>query len=543
MHKNFAAAAVFAFLLTLPAESRAYSQAELKELFQRSVDTKNQSERTRLRTLIARTAPDSAYGLASRAFLLHGRITPGESASLYTKALELDPTIAVAHYNRANDYLDLKQYAKAERGYAGAIDLGFNTGMVYSGLGLAQFYQDKNEEAEKSFTKSLQLDPSQPFTYNNRGGAYHKLGEYDKAIADFNAALKLSRFAMAYMNRGDAWAEKKEFRKALDDYRTAESMIGSDPDLLARRGKIYLKVPDYAAARSEFVQALSARPRDPVVLHGLGNACYYQKDYDCAENAYKRALAADPDNADLYAALATTYQSQKRLDLAEETLKKAVARLPGNRNLRDNLAAVRNWNGGAGRSETSRSVTPSSGNTKTRDYLSRGLARLETKDYSGAEAELKRALRADPGSQDAAVYLALSFLGSGRSGEALELFSPVADTDGAFLAELRARASVTARSPGPGARAGLREILKLYDQSGPVEKRAPGTSPGGALPSGPRAGVPAQEDCYCILYTGGTPSYMVVKVRGAPAACKAVKFRADRSKPGVSGLKNCEEFQ
>lgn len=537
------AAAVLTLFLAAPCAAAGYTSAELKKMFQRSVDTEDQGERTRLRAQIAKAAPDSAYGLASRAFLSYGRITPQETISLYTRALELDPALAVAHYNRSNAYLDLKQYEKAEQGYAKAISLGFEKGMTYSGLANAQYGLGRDTEAEKNFTKALKLDPKEPFPYNNRGAIYLKRGEYDKAIADFNAALKLAQFAMAYMNRGDAWAGKKDFQKALADYSLAEDMIGGEPDLLTRRGKMYLKIPDYFKAKLEFDKALSAEPGNAVALYGLGNACFYLKNYDCAEDAYQRVIKVAPDTAEAYSSLATTYQHKKRLDLAAETLKKAVARLPGRKDLRDKLLAVQVWNGDAKGAEASQTEVIASGKATAQDYFARGETRLEAKDYKGAEADLKRALKGNPGSVDATVYLALAFLGSGRRSEALELFSSVADNDPAALKELRKDAAVGREKPGGNLRSLLREMIKLYDEaSGDENRAAPAVTAGRGSSARPSAAL-SQDDCYCVYYTGGMPAYYLAKVPGAPAGCKSVQFKPDPAKPGISGLRNCKEFQ
>ncbi|OGR64189.1 MAG: hypothetical protein A2X31_13035 [Elusimicrobia bacterium GWB2_63_22] len=537
------AAAVLAFFLAAPCTAAGYTNAELKGMFQRSVDTEDLQERGRLRAAIAKAAPDSAYGLASRAYLLYGTITPQATISIYTKALELDPTIAVAYYNRANAYGNLKQHALAEEGYKKAISLGFDGGMAYAGLANAQYAMARNAEAEKNFTKALKLDPKQHFAYNNRGAIYLRRGEYDKAIADFNAALKLAQFAMAYMNRGDAWAGKKDFQKALADYSTAEEMIGPEPDLLTRRGKMYLKIPDYFKAKLEFNRALSAEPRNATALYGLGNACYYQKDYDCAEDAYKRTLEASPDSGDAYSALAVTYQNKKRLDLSEEILKKAVARLPGRKDLRDKLLAVQVWNGNAKGAEASQTEVIASGKATAQDYFARGETRLETGNYKGAEADLKQALKGNPGSVDATVLLSLAFLGSGRRSEALELFSSVADNDPAALAEIRRNAAVGHEKPGGNLRALMRKMLKAYDEASEGgQPAAPAVSSGRSSSARPSA-APSQDSCYCVHYTGGMPPYFLAKAPGAPAGCKGVQFKPDPAKPGVSGLRNCKEFQ
>ena len=63
------------------------------------------------------------------------------------------------------------------------------------------------------------LAPDNPSAYHGRGLAWHQKREYDKAIADYDEAIKLDpKNALAYSNRGDAWRMKGEYDKAIADY-------------------------------------------------------------------------------------------------------------------------------------------------------------------------------------------------------------------------------------------------------------------------------------------------------------------------------------
>src|SRR5689334_12729546 len=56
-------------------------------------------------------------------------------------------------------------------------------------------------------------------TYFNRGAEYNGKDERDRAIADFDQAIRLDpKDAKAYKFRGDAWAAKREFDLAISDY-------------------------------------------------------------------------------------------------------------------------------------------------------------------------------------------------------------------------------------------------------------------------------------------------------------------------------------
>ena len=57
------------------------------------------------------------------------------------------------------------------------------------------------------------------WAYNNRGLAYANLGEYGRAIEDYDQALRLDPgYVLAYNNRGFAYKNLGEYRRAIEDY-------------------------------------------------------------------------------------------------------------------------------------------------------------------------------------------------------------------------------------------------------------------------------------------------------------------------------------
>jgi len=58
--------------------------------------------------------------------------------------------------------------------------------------------------------------------YYNRGIAWDKKGEHDKAIEDYTEAIRINpKDADTYINRGVAWGEKGELDKAIEDFTEA----------------------------------------------------------------------------------------------------------------------------------------------------------------------------------------------------------------------------------------------------------------------------------------------------------------------------------
>ena len=74
-------------------------------------------------------------------------------------------------------------------------------------LGVVSTELHKFEQAEKFFKTSLSINTKNPSLYKNYGFFLAKAKQFDRAIEQFNIALRLSpNFALAYSDRGNALA-------------------------------------------------------------------------------------------------------------------------------------------------------------------------------------------------------------------------------------------------------------------------------------------------------------------------------------------------
>lgn len=75
------------------------------------------------------------------------------------------------------------------------------------------------KEAANSYTKSIDLDGNQAFTFANRAMAYLKMKSYNKCIQDANQALELKPgYLKAIHRRGKALAAIHKYEEAIKDF-------------------------------------------------------------------------------------------------------------------------------------------------------------------------------------------------------------------------------------------------------------------------------------------------------------------------------------
>ena len=171
---------------------------------------------------------------------------PSEAIALYEQIIQIDPQSSEAYNNIGELYGSLNQLGKAMPYFLKAIELNPMMGVYYSNLALVFQCQGNVEEAIDNYTKSIALQPSWS-AYNNRATLYVYNKEYDKAIEDCNAALKLRgqedevcTKAHLYATRADAYMGKGEYRKALNDLKTGMALNPSD-DIIGFYDKAFLR--------------------------------------------------------------------------------------------------------------------------------------------------------------------------------------------------------------------------------------------------------------------------------------------------------------
>jgi tetratricopeptide (TPR) repeat protein len=80
----------------------------------------------------------------------------------------------------------------------------------------------------------VELDPKFALAYNNRGAAYYRLGDADRALANYDKAVEVDPgCADAYENRAQVWSDRGDTGRAAADLAKAKELrakkAGSSP--------------------------------------------------------------------------------------------------------------------------------------------------------------------------------------------------------------------------------------------------------------------------------------------------------------------------
>jgi len=150
------------------------------------------------------------------------------------------------------------------------------------------------------------LPPVAPFPtlasdYHHRATIYLNMGEYDKAIQEFNKALTHDpTYVPAYYDRGLAHARQQHYAEASADFSQVIALNPQHADAYYNRGLVYARQNAFEQALADYDHALALQPHAPVIYNSRGNVHYNTQNYTQAIADYDQAIQHDPMYADAY---------------------------------------------------------------------------------------------------------------------------------------------------------------------------------------------------------------------------------------------------
>ncbi len=176
-----------------------------------------------------------------------------------------------------------------------------NLAVAYHSRGLAYYDNGDDDRAIADYNEAIRLDPKFAQAYSSRGLAYDHKGDLGHADPDYNEAIRLDpKFAQAYFNRGNAYYQKGDDDRAIADYSEAIRLDPKYAYAYNNRGTAYDRQGDDDLAIADYSEAIRLDPKFAQAYSSRGLAYYQKGDFDRAIADYGEAIRLDPKYAYAY---------------------------------------------------------------------------------------------------------------------------------------------------------------------------------------------------------------------------------------------------
>ncbi len=179
-----------------------------------------------------------------------------------------------------------------------------------------------------------------PETYLSNGDRALERGEIDRAIAEYDLAVKLDpNLPQAHQKLADALSQNGQWETAATYYRQAiklkkslptSTLISTPPQLKKSNPvKVSTSKPTIEAQIEHYQQEVKNNPNSAELLTNLGNLYAQKQQWKQAISAYERALEIDPNLAAVCRNLAKVAENNGQLELAADYWYRALNLEPG----------------------------------------------------------------------------------------------------------------------------------------------------------------------------------------------------------------------
>ncbi len=279
------------------------------------------------------------------------------------------------------------------------------------------------DRAIAEYNEAIRLRPDYHTAFNNRGLAYRYKRNYDQAIADYSEALRLKPdYSTAYHNRGRAYRYKGDYDQAIADYSEAIRLKPDYSTAFNNRGIAYRLKGDYDQAIADYSEAIRIKLDYATAYNNRGVAYRYKGEYDLAIADYDKALELDPDYASAFSNRGLAYRRKGEYDRAIADYNEALRLDPDYATAFNNRGLAYRYKGEYDLAIADYDKALELDPDHATAYRNRGNVYVDKGDYDQAIADFGQAIRADPEYTAAYTSRALAYQQKGDTERAIAEF-------------------------------------------------------------------------------------------------------------------------
>ena len=183
------------------------------------------------------------------------------------------------------------------------------------------------EGAIREYRAALKLDDQNPFIHNSLGLALAAVGAFAESLKSFTKAVELNPdLTDVYNNLGMVYAEMGQKNQAFEAFtRAVRNPNYPTPEkALYNMGNLYLQDGNLELALMHFKRSVERREEFPLGYRGLGNVYLQMGEVDEAYLQFGRALEINEDDMESLFQIARIHEHRGELDKAREYYRKVV---------------------------------------------------------------------------------------------------------------------------------------------------------------------------------------------------------------------------
>jgi tetratricopeptide (TPR) repeat protein len=295
-------------------------------------------------------------------------------------------------------------------------------------FGLSGGYQ----EAIGELSKAVQEDPDHVVAHTSLGVAFHRLGEDDRGLSCYEAALRIDPiYAEAHYFRANILYSHGNIREAIAGYTIA---IGLKPELIEAHQKAVPedRLTDYSPSPVEMYwiakpahrildlnKSLETNPGQASLFKERAAEYYRLRNYVQAIADYSSSLEMQPDDAGVLHSRGVAYEQIEQFDRALEDYQRASAINPQLSDFYINRGITFGKTGNFRQSIVSFTQAIRLAPKNPDGYFNRGTAYLQQGDFERAIDDFSNVILLSPGDEDAYYWRGISNEEAGRQGDAI----------------------------------------------------------------------------------------------------------------------------
>lgn len=183
----------------------------------------------------------------------------------------------------------------------------------------ANFYRDSGdfEKALEDYSASIRLKPQNPAPYNSRAKLYFSMNQDQKALDDYMQAVKLDPANMEYLvNRGAAYAKLGEMDQALSDLSQVVKINPNNANAFLNRSLVWQEKGNFKMTLSDLEAYLRLKPQHADIWYEKGRVQRFTGQHEEALKSLNTALKLNPQNGIYYRERAKVYFVQENFEKA-----------------------------------------------------------------------------------------------------------------------------------------------------------------------------------------------------------------------------------